>query len=162
MEDKVMGIFDDYKYEAEVKRDGDYRLAIGGVEESVSKSSGNPMLVLTHAVSGLKDKDGKNVKIKDYIVKNDFFNSKLSRIFDSFDIGTDNHEPLEWIGAMGAAKLKTDDNGFLKIARYIPKGNVQDKLPAWDGDAPERQRVTNIDIEAEDDLPFEGGDDLPL
>ena len=50
-----MGIFDDFVRE-EVPRlePGDYRVEITDVEETVSKSSGNPMLVITVKPNNVK------------------------------------------------------------------------------------------------------------
>ena len=96
-----MSNFEDFMYEEqtfEAPKPGKYRCVILSAEESVSKSSGKPMIKLTVRPSGM------NNKINHYIVKNDNFNRNMSRFFDSFsDIKRGDFNFLTWTGAMGGA-----------------------------------------------------------
>ena len=141
-----MGIFDDFVRE-EVPRlePGDYRVEITDVEETVSKSSGNPMLVITVKPNNV------NIRIKHYIVKNEYFNRNLTEFYNSFNIDFGDQNFLGWVGAVGAAKLVEDENGYMKIKRLIPLER-QDKLPAWVGSVPVRQTVEGF--VSDDELPF--------
>ena len=141
-----MGIFDDFVRE-EVPRlePGDYRVEITDVEETVSKSSGNPMLVITVKPNNV------NIRIKHYIVKNEYFNRNLTEFYNSFNIDFGDQNFLGWVGAVGAAKLVEDENGYMKIKRLIPLER-QDNLPAWVGSVPVRQTVESF--VSDDELPF--------
>ncbi len=141
-----MGIFDDFVRE-EVPRlePGDYRVEITDVEETVSKSSGNPMLVITVKPNNV------NIRIKHYIVKNEYFNRNLTEFYNSFNIDFGDQNFLGWVGAVGAAKLVEDENGYMKIKRLIPLER-QDNLPAWVGSVPVRQTVEGF--VSDDELPF--------
>lgn len=146
-----MSMFDDYREEEATRlQPGDYRVVIIDVEEGTSKSSGNPMLIVTVQPSGA------NIHIKHYIVKNQYFNRNTTELFDSFGINRGNGNLLEWIGAMGAAKLIEDENGYLKVKRFLPP-EKQEKLPPWEGEAPQRQQVTSElnASEADGDLPWD-------
>lgn len=140
---------DDYKREETPRAEaGDYRVSIKSVEEKTS-SKGNPMLVITLALNGT------NITVRDYIVKNDWFNKNMTQFFDSFNIEEGDFDILTWVGAVGAAHFKNDEKGYLKRAWYIDKAKAE-KLPAWIGDMPERQTVTTMEeLGDDDDLPFE-------
>lgn len=138
----------DYKRE-ETKRlePGEYRVEILSAEETVSKS-GNDMLVIT------VKPNGSNIKIQNYIVKNEYFNRNMTQLFDSFNIEEGNFDLLTWPGAVGAAKLKEDENGYLKVAWFIDEKKAE-KLPAWVGPMPERQTVEDFNAASDDDeLPI--------
>lgn len=145
-----MSNWNDYRREEAPRLEaGDYRVEIVDVEEATSKSSGNPMIIVT-----IKP-NGSNIKIKHYIVKNDWFNRNMTELFDSFNIDEGDFNFVGWIGAVGAARLKEDENGYLKVAWFI-KQDKADKLPAWVGEMPERQTVTDFEaVETADDLPWE-------
>ena len=141
-----MGIFDDFvREEAPRLEPGDYRVEITDVEETVSKSSGNPMLVITVKPNNV------NIRIKHYIVKNEYFNRNLTELYNSFNIDFGDQNFLGWVGAVGAAKLVEDENGYMKIKRLIPLER-QDNLPAWVGSVPVRQTVEGF--VSDDELPF--------
>ena len=130
---------------------GDYRVEIVDAEEKTSKS-GNKMIVVT------VQPNGSNIKIQNYIVKNEYFNRNATELFDSFNIEEGNFNLLTWKGAVGAARLKEDENGYLKIAWFVDKKKAE-KLPAWIGEVPERQTVTELEggfqkIDGDEDLPF--------
>ncbi len=128
---------------------GEYRVAIVNAEESTSKA-GNPMIVLT--ISPL----GYDLKIKHYIVKNEYFNRNMTEVFDSFDITEGDFEFLGWRGAVGAAKLKEDESGYLKVNYFIDKERAE-KLPPYEGELPERNTVNNdfTPLPDDDGLPWE-------
>jgi len=125
---------------------GDYRVAVVGVEEKTSKS-GNEMIVISVQPSG------SNIKIQQYIVKNEYFNRNMTSFFDSFNVEEGNFNFLTWIGAMGAAKLKEDENGYLKVAYFLDKKRAE-KLPEWKGELPERQTISELPPNDDSELPF--------
>ena len=126
---------------------GDYRVEIVSVEEKESKK-GNPMLVIGVRPNGI------DIIINHYIVKNEYFNRNMTDFFDSFNIDDGDFTLPTWIGAVGAARLKEDDQGYLKVHYFINKDRAE-KLPPWDGKIPERQTLTKIDeIEDDGDLPW--------
>lgn len=145
-----MSFFDGYKREERSRlTPGDYRVAITEVEETVSRS-GNPMLVVT------VQPNGSEIHIKHYLVKNEYFNLNLTELLDSFGLG-ENFDTLTWVGAVGAARLVEDENGYLKV-RYFLSPERAEKLPPWQGKEPERQEVSSLgdgfEMLDDDDLPF--------
>lgn len=128
---------------------GDYRVEIVSAEEKESKA-GNPMLVI-----GVRP-NGSNITINHYIVKNDWFNRNMTEFFDSFNIDDGDFTLPTWIGAVGAARLKEDDKGYLKVQYFINEDRAE-KLPPWEGKLPERQELTTLTDMNEDDgdLPWE-------
>ena len=145
-----MSFFDGYRREERSRlTPGDYRVAITEVEETVSRS-GNPMLVVT------VQPNGSEIHIKHYLVKNEHFNRNLTELLDSFGLG-ENFDTLTWVGAVGAARLIEDENGYLKV-RYFLSPERAEKLPPWQGKEPERQEVSSLgdgfEMLDDDDLPF--------
>lgn len=151
-----MSTWDDWsREEAPRLEPGDYRVEITAVEETESKA-GNPMIVVTVRPNGSK------INIKHYIVKNQYFNRNMTDFFDSFNIDEGDFNFPTWVGAVGAAKLAEDENGYLKVRWFISESKAE-KLPPWQGTMPERQTVTVIGsatagfvdvVPDEDDLPF--------
>lgn len=128
---------------------GDYRVEIVGVEETTSKSSGKPMLVISVRPNG------STITIKHYIVKNEYFNRNMTEFFDSFNIDEADFTLPTWVGAVGAAKLKEDENGYLKVAWFISEEKAYD-LPEWQGEFPQRQEMTKFEeLEDDGELPWE-------
>lgn len=145
-----MSFFDGYKREERSRlTTGDYRVAITDVEETTSRN-GNPMLVVT------VQPNGSEIHIKHYLVKNEYFNRNLTDLLDSFGLG-ENFDTLTWVGAVGAARLVEDENGYLKV-RYFLSPERAEKLPPWQGKEPERQEVSSLgngfEMLDDDDLPF--------
>ena len=127
---------------------GRLRCVLVNIEEAVSKS-GNEMLVLYVRPSGCR------FDVKTYIVKNEYYDRDMTRFHDAFQIPESSDNPLEWKGAEGAAVFDLDDNGYLKIKRWIYPAQAAN-LPPFEGDKPERQEVTSLEDEEDDgDLPFE-------
>ena len=128
---------------------GDYRVQVVDVQETTSKTSGNPMLVIT------VQPNGSNIKIPNYIVRNEYFNRNMTQFFDAFpQIQEGDFNFLGWVGCVGAARLKEDENGYLKVAWFIDDKRAE-KLPPWTGPVPERQTITDFAEVADDsDLPF--------
>ena len=150
-----MSSWDNYKYEERkpALEPGNYRAVIIDVEEKKSKT-GKDMIVIELRPSGA------SFSVRDYIVAGDYFNDKISRVFDAFpEIGNGNFNFLEWIGAMGAVKLKIDSEGYLKVHYYLTPEEAEN-LPEFEGNRPVRQTVTSIgepeweDASADDDCPF--------
>lgn len=145
-----MSFFDGYRREERSRiAPGDYRVAITEVEETTSRN-GNPMLVVT------VQPNGSEIHIKHYLVKNEYFNRNLTDLLDGFGLG-ENFDILTWVGAVGAAKLVEDENGYLKV-RYFLSPERAEKLPPWQGKEPERQEVSSLgdgfEMLDDDDLPF--------
>lgn len=143
-----MGNWDDYRREERPRlTPGDYRVEIVSVEEKESKA-GNPMLVI-----GVQP-NGSKVIIYHYIVKNEWFNRNMTDFFDSFNIDDGDFTLPTWIGAVGAARLKEDDKGYLKVQHFISEDRAE-KLPPWEGKLPERQELTKLDdVEDDGELPW--------
>lgn len=145
-----MSIFDGYRHEDPDRLEpGDYRCVITEVKEAASKSTGRPMLVVT------VKPNGSNMKINQYIVKNDYFNRNLTALYDSFGIREGDTDLAGWVGAMGAAKLEEDDKGYLRV-RYFIARDRQENLAPWQGEVPARQTVSHAytEVGEDDDLPF--------
>ena len=143
-----MSNWDSYRREERPRlAPGDYRVEIVSVEEKESKA-GNPMLVI-----GVQP-NGSKIIIYHYIVKNEWFNRNMTDFFDSFNIDDGDFTLPTWIGAVGAARLKEDDKGYLKVQYFISEDRAE-KLPPWEGEMPERQELTRLeDIEDESELPW--------
>ena len=147
-----MSTWDDYQREEReesAKVTGRLRCVIVDVEETESKTSGLPMIIVSVRPSGTV------FKVKSYIVKNDHFNRKMTQFFDAFpEIGDGNFSFLEWIGAMGAAMFDLDERGYLKVKYWISADRAS-LLPEFEGEKPEKQTVTSLeDDPSEDGLPF--------
>lgn len=144
----MIDIFEGYREEKRKKlENGNYRVAITEIEQTTSKA-GNPMLVIT------VQPNGTQMHIKHYIVKNDYFNANMTEFFESFGIDHNDHNILGWVGAIGAAKLVEDENGYMKV-KYFLDQDKQDKLPIWEGTPPTRQTVGSVPLmDDEEDLPF--------
>jgi len=129
---------------------GDHRFEVVSAEEKTSKS-GKRMIVV-----GLKP-NGASFTVNDYFVEGEYFNRNLTSFYDSTNIEEGNFNFPTWIGAVGAARFKEDENGFLKRAYYLDTKRAE-KLPPWQGDMPERQTVTEIGYGfvkiTDDELPF--------
>ena len=143
-----MSNWDSYRREERPRlTSGDYRVEIVSVDEKESKA-GNPMLVI-----GVRP-NGSNITINHYIVKNDWFNRNMTEFFDSFNIDDGDFTLPTWIGSVGAARLKEDDKGYLKVQYFINEDRAE-KLPPWEGEMPERQELTTLEpLEDDGDLPF--------
>lgn len=143
-----MSNWDSYRREERPRLSpGDYRVEIVSVEEKESKA-GNPMLVI-----GIRP-NGSNITINHYIVKNEWFNRNMTDFFDSFNIDDGDFTLPTWVGAVGAARLKEDDRGYLKVQYFLDQRRAE-KLPPWDGPMPERQELTKLDdVEDDGDLPW--------
>ena len=143
----------DWNYQREEREDakvtGRLRCVITDVEETESKTSGLPMIVVSVRPSGTR------FTVKSYIVKNDHFNRNMTQFFDAFpEIAEGTFNFLEWIGAMGAAMFDTDERGYLKVKYWIDATRAS-LLPEFEGEKPERQTVTSLsEDESESDLPF--------
>ena len=145
----MSGTWDDYKREERARLSpGNYRVEIVSVEETESKA-GNPMLVI-----GVRP-NGSNITIRHYIVKNEYFNRNMTDFFDSFNIDDGDFTLPTWIGAVGAARLKEDEKGYLKVQYFISEDKAE-KLPPWEGEMPQRQVLTSLaELEEDDgDLPW--------
>ena len=97
---------------------------------------------------------GSNITINHYIVKNEWFNRNMTDFFDSFNIDDGDFTLPTWVGAVGAARLKEDDRGYLKVQYFLDRRRAE-KLPPWEGAVPERQELTKLEpLEDESELPW--------
>ena len=149
-----MSAWDDYQREEReesAKVTGRLRCVIVDVEETESKTSGLPMIIVSVRPSGTV------FKVKSYIVKNEHFNRNMTQFFDAFsEIPDGCFDFLTWIGCEGAAMFDTDDRGYLKVRFWIDAVRAEN-LPPFEGEKPERQTITKLE-ESADDMP----DDLPF
>ena len=111
--------------------EGIYRIRIKAADKAVS-SNGNDMLVLQFEVSG------ETKVLYHYIVfmadRPEITNRMLTQFFDSFkDIPEGDFNMGNWIGKVGAAKIKHDDyqgQTREKISYFVHKSKQGD-LPPW-------------------------------
>jgi hypothetical protein len=130
---------------------GDHRFEVVSAEEKVSKSGKNMIVV------SLKP-NGASFTVNDYIVEGEYFNRKMTQFFDSTGIEEGNFNLLTWVGAVGAARFKEDENGYLKVQYYLDPKRAE-KLPPWVGDMPQRQTVTTLGGDLEGAEPLDPEDD---
>mgnify|MGYP006992093039 CR=1 FL=1 len=147
-----MSNWDDFQREdreESAKVTGRLRCVIVEAEETTSKASGLPMIVISVRPSGT------TFKVKTYLVKNDHFNRNATAFFDAFpEITFGDFNFLSWIGAEGAAMFREGKNGYTEVSYFISPERVAD-LPPFEGEKPERQAITTLDDSEEDDeLPF--------
>lgn len=153
MESEQLSNWDDFQREdreESAKVTGRLRCVITDVEETTSKASGLPMIVVSVRPSGT------TFKVKTYLVKNDHFNRNATAFFDAFpEITFGDFNFLSWVGAEGAAMFDLDDKGYLKVRYWIDAVKAAD-IPAFVGDKPERQSITTLDDDGDldGDLPF--------
>ena len=133
---------------------GKYRVVITDAFEGVtganSKNPGTPMITVKVRPSGRK------FSVSYRMVKNDWFNRNMTAFFDAFpEIKFGDFNFLTWVGAEGAAMFKEDDRGYTQISYFLSPERAAD-LPPFEGDKPERQTVTSLEDDTEDDsdLPF--------
>ena len=145
-----MSTWDDYQREEReesAKVTGRLRCVIVDVEETESKTSGLPMIIVSVRPSGTV------FKVKSYIVKNDHFNRNMTQFFDAFpEIGDGNFNFIEWIGCEGAAMFDLDDRGYMKVKYWIDAVRAE-ILPPYDGEKPEKQTVTKLSEDDGDEIP---------
>ena len=152
MESEQLSNWDDFQREdreESAKVTGRLRCVIVEAEETTSKASGLPMIVVSVRPSGT------TFKVKTYLVKNDHFNRNATAFFDAFpEITFGDFNFLSWIGAEGAAFFDLDDRGYMKVKYFIDAVKASD-LPAFEGEKPERQTISSLDdAEDDDELPF--------
>ena len=133
---------------------GDHRVRIASAEEQTS-GSGRQMIKLVLNVSGY------NSTIWHFIVfmpeNQKLTNQKLGELWNSFGIPQGNFNLQQWVGKVGAAKVKHEDyNGepSAKVAYFINKDR-QDKLPAW------KEPSNAVLTGGFDEIPMPGDGDLP-
>lgn len=144
-----MADYSDFQRENETRIEGRQRCVIVDATEGKSKA-GNDMIIITIRPSGCK------FTVKDFIVKNDSFNRRMTAFFDAFpEITFGDFNMLTWVGAEGAVNLAEDDNGYLKIRNYVDAVKAAN-LPPFEGEKPPRQTLTTLDDEddVDDGMPF--------
>lgn len=140
--------------------EGKYRIRIKDADKAISKN-GNDMLVLQFEVSGSQR------ILYHYIVfmvdKPEITNRMLTQFFDSFkDIPDGDFNMRNWIGKVGACKIKHDDYQGQTRERisYFISADKQGDLPMWKNPDGKTEPVADENgfyqvPEGEDDgLPF--------
>ena len=161
--------FDGSKYSKDDERlvpEGLYRVRITKAEESISKSNGNQMIVMTLEVNGYEDLP---YPLVNYLVfnpeKQGYTNQQLGRIFDSFKIQVGDLEVEHWVGKDGGAEIIVEESEYNgrkrkqnRVKKFLIREEV-DHLPAWEkpvntGEVINSEMV-NFDAEPNaDSLPF--------
>lgn len=144
-----MADYSDFQRENETRIEGRQRCVVVNAEEGKSKA-GNDMIIITIRPSGCK------FTVKDFVVKNESFNRRMTAFFDAFpEITFGDFNLFSWVGAEGAVNLAEDEKGFLKIRGYVDPVKAAN-LPPFEGDKPARQTLTSLEDESADegDLPF--------
>ena len=146
-----MANYSDFKREEEPKLEGKRRCVITKVEEKVS-SSGNDMIVIYLRPSGCK------FELRYWAVHNDSFNRKMTAFFDSFaeiPFGSFENMEVAWVGAEGIINIGRDKNDYLEVKGFVDAVSGRN-LPPYEGERPPRQQITSLEDETEnsDDLPF--------
>ena len=145
-----------YKHEDPVYDEipaGMHRLRIREANKKVSKS-GNDMLELKFDVSG--HTSWLFYYITFLVDRPEITNRMLTSFFDSFGIHEGDFNMQGWIGKVGAAQVKMDDQGRPKI-QYLISRKKQDDLPAWrepGNKSPEAGGGAFTPVEEPEDLPF--------
>ncbi len=128
---------------------GEHRLRIEDAE-AMTSSGGNPMVKITFAVSGYKQ------KIFHYLVLTpEYGDTKLKQIWDSFGIPIGTLDEKQWIGKVGAARTKITQSaqyGDRAEIAYIISRDKQDKLPPWQ--EPEGSTPAGVVPFDTSDIPF--------
>lgn len=137
--------------------EGIHRVRIKSAEKAISKN-GNDMLVLQLEVSG------ESRILYHYIVfmvdRPEITNARLTQFFDSFkDIPDGDFNMANWIGKVGAAKIKHEeyDGRVQERIHYFIDAKKQGDLPPW--------REANGAVVDEDgfmQVPDGDGGDLPF
>ena len=124
--------------------------ATEGVTGAQSKNPGTPMIIVKVRPSG------RHFSVTYRVVKNDYFNRNMTQFFDAFpEITFGDFNFLAWVGAEGAAMFKQDDRGYTQISYFLSPERAAE-LPPFEGEKPERQSITSLEDETEDD------DDIPF
>ena len=138
---------------------GEHRVRIADVVPEVGKNSGRDMFKMIFDVSG------HSGKLFHYLVfmddKPEITNTNLAQIFDSFGITKGDMNLQNWIGKVGAAKIKHDSNPDYNNGEpsakinYFIKRDKQANLPEWveKGKAYSSRPAQKTNV-TDDDLPF--------
>lgn len=126
---------------------GKQRVVIVSAEEGIS-NKGNPMITIGLRPSGCK------FTVRTWLVKNDSFNKNATQFFDAFpEIEDGDFNFITWIGCEGAAMLGEDESGYLKVRWFLSPEQAAN-LPPFEGEKPERQTLTTLEDEPEEDGEF--------
>ena len=127
--------------------EGKYRVVIESAEMAVSMR-GNDMLVIKMAVSG------SPLHLWNYITfmedKPEITNWMLTQFIDSFGIADGDFNLAGYVGKMGGANVKHDEDGRARVSYFLSK-RQQEQLPAWQGETP---KFTPAPVVDDDDIPF--------
>lgn len=132
--------------------EGDFWLSIEDAQLTQSRA-GAPMFKITFSVLG------KKTKVFHYIVKNEWFNKKITEFFDAFGIECGQFDPILWQGHAGAGKLRpqASDTQYTEVHYFYNPIKAQN-IPLPDGVMmPTPMTVGSLDTlspEQENHLPF--------
>jgi hypothetical protein len=145
---------------------GDHKVRIADAEETTSKASGNKMIKLSLDISAYSG------RLWDYIVFDpqnpQMTNQKLGSVFASFGITPGNLKTSEWLGKVGAVKVKHEIyNGEPnpKVSYYLTKDKQKNLSPWQEPNRPKQEfapstipdeqlRKDGFTPVDDDDLPF--------
>lgn len=136
---------------------GEYRIRFNYIEPTTTKN-GDEMWKITFDVSGKSQKLFYNLVFLSSNPK--ITNGNLAQIYDSFGIPKGNMNPNDWIGKVGACKVKHREYEGEKYANvsWFIKREKQDKLPAWvEGNKSVTAAAAELGLDiniAPEDLPF--------
>lgn len=152
---------EEYKNGVTLFDDGDYDMKIVSCVDKVSQAQ-NPMRVVSMKVKG------QDATLDFYLVKNEYFNSSMTKFFDCFGIRLGDFEIQHWIGRVGRGHIAQEEytttsnkkGKSMKIKYLIvnnPTPNIQSRV---NQQAQDNQRFTQPAQaqaktgEFEDDIPF--------
>lgn len=139
---------------------GDYRVRIESAEEKVSKTSGKEMIELTLKVNG------HSQKLWHYVVFDNSTpeatkrtDSNLGQIFESFGIADGDLNIENWVGKIGAARIKhvPDNRNVNRMQARISFFLRQDKqvlLEEWQRDEIIQPEMAKLEDNDEPEMPF--------
>ncbi len=140
---------------------GDYDFEVADVEDAISKTSGNEMMVLSLKVH---DGDGGSRTVRDYLVSSDGGLRKIRGfaaavgLLQQYDTGE--FGPSDILHASGRCKIAKDVNpGYEpknKVAYYLDpsKQQASTAMPSRRAAAPPSRQSVAVDADLDDEIPF--------
>lgn len=130
--------------------EGNYRIRVRSAEKAIS-SKGNDMLALQFDVSGSTQILYHYITFLDD--KPEITNRMLTQFFDSFaEIPEGDFNMRNWIGKVGACRVKHDDQDRAKISFFL-KPDKAAELPPWqEGAAKDFDKLPDMAVPEEFDF----------
>lgn len=143
--------------------EGDYKMRIQNILFNPTKN-GDPMITAELTVSEAP------IVFKHYIVKNEYFNSNMTKFFDCFKIPRGNFEYQRWIGRIGKAhiakgEIKANGKAYWEIAYLVAdKPSTPGQQASTPSSAPAQaqspRQATPAPQQSNGAMPFD--DDIPF